>query len=59
MTSSTLILVTLVLFIFGGDAIKSFSFTMLIGILVGTYSSIFVASPFAVDMIKWFDKKKA
>ncbi|MBP7477950.1 MAG: protein translocase subunit SecD, partial [Chitinophagales bacterium] len=59
MTSTTLILVTLVLFIFGGDAIKSFSFTMLIGILVGTYSSIFVASPFAVDMIKWFDKKKA
>lgn len=59
MTSSTLILVTLVLFFFGGDSIKAFSFTMLIGIIVGTYSSIFVASPVAVDLMKWFNKKKA
>lgn len=58
MTSSTLILVTMVLFLFGGDSIKAFSFTMIIGILVGTYSSIFVASPVAVDLMNWFNKKK-
>jgi SecD/SecF fusion protein len=59
MTSTTLLLVILVLFFVGGQAIESFAFTMLIGILVGTYSSIFVASPVSVDLINWLDKKKA
>ncbi len=39
----------LTLFLFGGEIISGFSFTMLIGIIVGTYSSIFIASPF----LKW------
>jgi SecD/SecF fusion protein len=57
MTSSTLLLVTLVLFFLGGESLKSFSFTMVIGLLVGTYSSIFVASPIAVDIMNWSKKK--
>ncbi|HZP43447.1 MAG TPA: protein translocase subunit SecF [Candidatus Binatia bacterium] len=44
-TSGTAILVTLVLFLFGGSVIHSFAFTLLVGFIVGTYSSIYVASP--------------
>lgn len=58
MTATTLFIVSLVLFIFGGESIRGFSFTMLIGIFVGTLSSIFVASPVALDFINLFDKKK-
>ncbi len=49
LTSLTTFFVVLTLFLFGGEIINGFSFTMLIGIIVGTYSSIFVASPF----LKW------
>lgn len=44
MTSLTTLLVLTALFIFGGEIIHSFAFTLIIGVLVGTYSSIFVAS---------------
>lgn len=58
LTSSTTLLVVLILFIFGGEALKSFSFALLIGILVGTYSSVFIATPIVVDFIKKEDKLK-
>jgi preprotein translocase subunit SecF len=45
LTSLTTFFVILTLFIFGGEIIHAFAFTMLVGVLVGTYSSIFVASP--------------
>ncbi|MEA3491108.1 MAG: protein translocase subunit SecF [Campylobacterota bacterium] len=45
LTSLTTFMVVLTLYIFGGEIIKGFSFTLLVGIIVGTYSSIFVASP--------------
>ncbi|MFC1839271.1 protein translocase subunit SecF [Thermodesulfobacteriota bacterium] len=45
LTSTTTLIVVLALFILGGGVIHDFAFAMLIGILVGTYSSIFVASP--------------
>ncbi len=45
LTSLTTFFVVLVLFIFGGQALKDFSFAILIGVIVGTYSSIFIASP--------------
>jgi len=56
LTSLTTFFVVLTLFLFGGEIIYGFSFTMLIGVVVGTYSSIFVASP----LLKWlgFDVKK-
>ena len=50
MTSFTTILVVLVLFLFGGASIKGFAFALLVGIVVGTYSSIFIASPIVYDL---------
>jgi preprotein translocase subunit SecF len=49
LTSLTTFFVVLTLFLFGGEIIHGFSFTMLVGVIVGTYSSIFIASPF----LKW------
>ena len=45
LTSLTTFVAVLVLYIFGGSALKDFSFTIMIGVIVGTYSSIFIASP--------------
>jgi len=45
LTSLTTLLVVAVLFIFGGSVINDFAFALIVGVLVGTYSSIFVASP--------------
>ncbi|MBK9733521.1 MAG: protein translocase subunit SecDF [Saprospiraceae bacterium] len=50
MTSFTPIIVILVLFLFGGGSIKGFAFALLVGIGVGTYSSIFIASPILHDL---------
>jgi len=44
-TSSTVILVTLILFLFGGSVLRGMSFALLIGFITGTYSSIFIAPP--------------
>ncbi len=52
MTSLTVFLTILILFIFGGEVTRGFAFAMLIGVLTGTYSSIFVAAPVLVDMAK-------
>jgi SecD/SecF fusion protein len=51
LTSSTTFFVVLILFIFGGEALKSFSFALLIGIAVGTYSSVFIAAPIVTDVL--------
>src|SRR5690606_21208995 len=51
-TSLTIIFVLAVLFIFGGEVIRGFSFAILIGIVVGTYSSIFLAAPAVYDLRK-------
>ena len=48
-TSLTMIIVLLIMFIFGGESIRGFIFAMLIGIIVGTYSSLFIATPVLVD----------
>ena len=52
-TSGTTLFVVLVLFIFGGEVLKDLSFALLIGIVVGTYSSIFIASAIALDLQNW------
>ncbi|MCX8473044.1 MAG: protein translocase subunit SecDF [Sediminibacterium sp.] len=61
MTSLTVFLTILILFIFGGEVTKGFAFAMLIGVFTGTYSSIFVAAPILVDFAKnkplWKSKK--
>jgi preprotein translocase SecF subunit len=48
-TGGTTLLSLLILFFFGGEVLKDFSFAMLFGITVGTYSSIFVASPILIE----------
>lgn len=55
-TSLTTMLVMLAIFFFGGDSIKGFMFALIIGVLVGTYSSLFVATPIMFDATK--DKEK-
>ena len=52
MTSLTVFLTILILFLVGGEVTKGFAFAMLIGVITGTYSSIFVAAPFLVDFAK-------
>jgi SecD/SecF fusion protein len=52
MTSLTVFLTLLILFIFGGEVTRGFSFAMLIGVITGSYSSIFVAAPILVDLAK-------
>ncbi|MBP9098026.1 MAG: protein translocase subunit SecDF, partial [Ferruginibacter sp.] len=52
MTSVTVFLVLLILFIFGGEVTRGFAFAMLIGVITGTYSSIFVGVPVLVDFGK-------
>ncbi|POS01681.1 SecD/SecF fusion protein [Flavobacterium croceum DSM 17960] len=51
-TSLTMIMVLLIMFIFGGDTLRGFVFAMLIGIVVGTYSSLFIATPVLLDSMK-------
>jgi SecD/SecF fusion protein len=51
-TSMTLFVVVLIMFIFGGPAIKGFLFALLVGVLIGTYSSLCVATPILLDFSK-------
>lgn len=56
-TGMSTIFVLIILFIFGGEILRGFSFAMLIGVIFGTYSSLFVATPFVVEFIKKNDKQ--
>ena len=51
-TSLSTFLVLLTIFIFGGESIKGFAFALMVGVVVGTYSSLFIASPLVVDLSK-------
>ncbi|GGH20005.1 protein translocase subunit SecDF [Mucilaginibacter phyllosphaerae] len=51
-TAFTVVLILVILFIFGGDVIRGFSFALLIGVIFGTYSSICVATPVIIDFGK-------
>lgn len=53
-TSMTTLIVVVVLYFFGGEVLKTFALALIIGVIVGTYSSIFVASPIVID---WRMKK--
>ena len=54
-TAFTVFIVVLILFLFGGPVLKGFSFAMLIGVVVGCYSSVFIASPIMYDLDKSHD----
>jgi len=58
MTSFTVTITLLALFLFGGSAISDFILALLIGIVSGTYSSIFVAAPLVVDWQAWDDRRR-
>jgi SecD/SecF fusion protein len=50
-TSLTTLIVLLAIFIFGGESLRGFMFAMIVGILVGTYSSLFIATPVMYDTL--------
>jgi len=54
----TTLLVMIVIFLFGGDSIKGFMFALIVGVAVGTYSSLFVATPIMYDTTKEEEKNK-
>jgi len=56
-TSLLTMLVVLILFLFGGSSIKGFAFALVVGIIVGTYSSIFIAAPVVYDFAKSLKSK--
>ncbi|MEA3560480.1 MAG: protein translocase subunit SecD [Candidatus Omnitrophota bacterium] len=55
LTSLTTLLVVLALYLFGGEVINNFAFALMVGVLIGTYSSIFIASPLLLFL--WSKKK--
>lgn len=57
-TALTTLMVLIVLFSIGGRVIHGFAFALLVGITIGTYSSIFVASPIVVAWQSWFERRK-
>lgn len=57
-TGMSTIFVIIILFIFGGETIKGFTFAMLIGVLIGTYSSLCIGTPVLVDFSQRAAKKK-
>ncbi|WP_027419419.1 protein translocase subunit SecDF [Crocinitomix catalasitica] len=57
-TSVSTFIVLFIIFLFGGDAIKGFVFALMIGVVVGTYSSLFIATPTVVDLTKEISENK-
>ncbi|WP_394970431.1 protein translocase subunit SecDF [uncultured Croceitalea sp.] len=51
-TSLTTLIVLLAIFVFGGESLRGFMFAMIVGVLVGTYSSVFIATPIMFDALK-------
>jgi SecD/SecF fusion protein len=52
------LVVLLAIFIFGGESIRGFMFALIVGIVVGTYSSLFIATPVMYDTINRLEGKK-
>jgi len=57
-TAFTVFLASLALFVWGGEVLRDFSFAMLVGVVFGTYSSVFVASAVALDIWIALDRRK-
>ncbi len=58
-TSLTTLIVVTILFVFGGEVLRGFSFALIVGVVIGTYSSIFVASPTIVELNRRLEKSAA
>lgn len=59
LTGMTTLMVVAILYFFGGEVIHDFAFCMLIGIIIGTYSSVYIAAPLVVDWYKKHEVQKA
>ena len=59
LTSTTTLFVSIIMWIFGGEAIRNFFTAITFGVLIGTYSSIFVASPVTLLLNRWWNKDDA
>lgn len=57
-TAGSTCVVLIAIFIFGGEVIRGFVFALLFGVVIGTYSSVFIATPVAYDMMRRKDKKE-
>ncbi len=57
LTSMTTLLVVVSIYVFGGAIIRDFAFVLIVGVLIGTYSSIFIASPLLLLLHHWFPIK--
>lgn len=55
-TSGTVLIVLIVLFVFGGEVTRGFAFTLIIGVIIGTYSSIYIASALVIE---WINRSQA
>jgi preprotein translocase subunit SecF len=58
LTSGTTLMVVIILYLFGGEVIHNFAFALIVGVVIGTYSSIFIASPIVVEWEKRRELKK-
>lgn len=58
-TSGTTLVTLITIFIFGGEVLRGFTFALTIGVIVGTYSSSFIATPLSYEILKWQEKRRA
>ncbi|MDP1620814.1 MAG: protein translocase subunit SecDF [Bacteroidales bacterium] len=57
-TSGVTLVVLIIIFIFGGEVLRGFTFALIVGIIIGTYSSVFNATPVAYDILLWQKRRK-
>ncbi len=58
MTGVSVLIALVVLFIFGGETLRGFSFALIFGILIGSYSSVYIASPTVIELRAWTEKRR-
>ncbi len=57
-TSGVTLVTLIIIFIFGGEVLRGFTFALIAGVMIGTYSSVFVATPIAYDILGWQKRRK-
>ena len=57
-TSGVTLVVLITIFIFGGEVLRGFTFALIVGVISGTYSSVFNATPIAYDILMWQKRRK-
>jgi len=57
-TSGVTLIVLIIIFIFGGEVLRGFTFALIVGVVIGTYSSVFNATPVAYDILMWQQRRR-